>query len=472
MAAASTFDSNALAARLGVLVPGYPDAMLCIALSGGVDSVALLHAAREVTAVHPTLRLRAVHVDHGLQPDSASWAQRCAELCVRLSVPLDSVALQLAPDKGESVEALARRERYAALASLLAPGECLLTAHHADDQLETVLLQLFRGAGAAGLAAMPDSSGLGEGRHLRPLLVFRRESLVAYATALGLSWIDDPMNRESRFDRAYLRQQVLPAVRVRWPSVASTVGRSARHLAAAQALLVGLAADDGQSILDDEGRLDIAGLAALPRDRQANLLRWWLAGRGLGAPSTSRLGAVLDDVVGAGDDTRAVVTWPSGEVRRYRGRLYAMRPLGPPPPRGWTAVLAEGAEVMLPGGLGRLTLETTRGRGIASRLLPGPLEVRFRVAGARMRPAGRGRKTSVSRCFQEAGVPSWQRERTPLLFAGQRPLAVAGLWVAAEVAATPGEAALLPCWRVAPDGLQVAAQPPALSSSSRSPTRS
>jgi tRNA(Ile)-lysidine synthase len=346
-----------LADRLAALAPGYPDISLCIALSGGVDSVCLLHAAREIAARHPAMALRAIHVDHGLQRESARWAARCQELCQRLGVPLEVANLGLAVVKGASVEAEARRERYAALAGRLQAGECLLTAHHADDQLETVLLQLFRGAGTAGLAAMPQSSPLGAGVHLRPLLDVGRDELAAYAAAVGLGWIEDPMNAESRFDRAYLRHEVLPAIRRRWPSVARTVGRSARHLAEAQRLLEALAVADGVPMVDAHGRLEIASLAGLPRERQVNILRWWIVAQGLRLPSAARLESIRRDVMNAREGAQPVVTWPAGEVRRYRGRLYAMQPLGPSPPAGWAHGISPGRPVALPGGMGQASLE-------------------------------------------------------------------------------------------------------------------
>ncbi len=264
-----------LAESLERLIPAWPDASLCIALSGGVDSVALLHAAREVTAHHGGLRLRALHVDHGLQPASLDWAAICRELCERLGVRCEVLELHLVPRKGESVEAEARTERYSALAAALEPGESLLTAHHADDQLETVLLQLFRGAGVAGLAAMPECAPLGPGHHLRPLLQVARVDLVAYAQALGLQWIEDPMNREARYDRSYLRHEVLPAILARWPAAARTVGRSARHLGEAQRLLEALAEADAAALLDerrDAGSRWPEGAAARAAGQRAALV--------------------------------------------------------------------------------------------------------------------------------------------------------------------------------------------------------
>jgi len=272
------------------------------------------------------LRLRALHVDHGLQSTSGEWAAACREWCERLAVPCEVLELRLAVKKGESVEAEARRERYQALAVALEPGEYLLTAHHADDQLETVLLQLFRGAGVAGLAAMPEGAPLGPGHHLRPLLQVPRAELVAYAEALGLAWIEDPMNREPRFDRSYLRHEVLPAILARWPATARTVGRSSRHFAEAQKLLEALAEIDAARFLDDEGALAVAGLLQLPHARRVNVLRWWIVRQGLGLPSRARLESIIKDVLPARPDAHPVVRWPTGEVGRRKGRLHARRP--------------------------------------------------------------------------------------------------------------------------------------------------
>jgi tRNA(Ile)-lysidine synthase len=437
-----------LAAALAGRVPGYPDARLCVALSGGVDSVALLHAASVLCGREPRLGLRAIHVDHGLQSASRQWAEHCRTICGKLGVALEVVALRLSPARGASVEA--RRERYAALAARLLPGERLLTAHHADDQLETVLLQLFRGSGVAGLAAMPASVPLGAGSHLRPLLDVPRSALVDWARAAGLEWIEDPMNSESRYDRAYLRHDVLPVIARRWPAVSRTVGRSAGHLADAQKLLEALARADGETCVDAQGRLAVAGLADLPRARQANLLRAWIASQGLGPPSAARLGSILGDVVPARDDAQPVVTWPDGEVRRYRGRLHAMRPLEPLPPPGWERTIRPGETVELPAGLGHCALESTVGEGLAAASLQGPLTVGFRPPGARLRPAGRRDAHTLGNLCQEAGILPWMRPRLPLLLAAGRVVAAPGLWIAAEAAAAAGAAALRLSWRGGP----------------------
>jgi len=443
---AQAFTPDVLAASIRELVPGYPDARLCVAFSGGVDSVALLHAAQVLASAEPCLRLRALHVDHRLQEQSPDWSLRCRAQCDELGVPMQVLTLRLQLPQGASVEAEARRARYGAIANELERGECLLTAHHADDQLETVLLQLFRGAGVAGLAAMPRSAPLGPGLHLRPLLDVGRAQLEAYVLEQNRSWVDDPMNRESRYDRSYLRHEVLPAIRARWPAVARTVGRSAAHFASAQGLLEALAEVDAAGRVDGTGRLDLAGLLELQRDRQVNLLRWWIGRQGLGVPSTARLDSILRDMVPARGDRQPVVIWPTGELRRYRGKLYAMAPLSDPPTG---AVSLEPGRPLLIGGVGRLELVAARGEGVSAARFPGPFAVRFREGGERLRPAGQTLEKPLQQWFQEKGIEPWMRGRLPLIFSGTRLVAVGGLGIAAEAAAVSGEEGWAVRWKEA-----------------------
>ncbi|TLY67762.1 MAG: tRNA lysidine(34) synthetase TilS, partial [Gammaproteobacteria bacterium] len=241
------FGPRALSARLTELLPDFPQVPVCVAFSGGADSTALLGALAATRA--PPLELRAIHIDHRLHPHSRRWSAHCARVARALAVPLTVLSATVAPLPGESLEAAARTVRYRRLGEALRDGEALLTAHHEDDQLETVLLQLLRGAGLAGIAAMPARAPLARGFLVRPLLAWSRQELVAYLRARGLEWIEDPMNSELRLDRNYLRARVLPAIRERWPAAATTVTRTARHAAEAQRLL------------DELGRADVARAA-------------------------------------------------------------------------------------------------------------------------------------------------------------------------------------------------------------------
>src|SRR6516225_2072025 len=236
------FDPQWLQQRLSELLPAFPDVMLCVAFSGGADSTALLAALRAMP--QPPRALRALHIDHRLQAASRRWSTHCRRIARRLRVPVAVRSANITRARGESLEAAARAERYRLLAASLAPGEALLTAHHQDDQLETVLLQLLRGAGVAGLAAMPAVARFGRGMLVRPLLPLPRDALSGWLREQGLPWVEDESNAQLRADRNYLRGRVLPLIRARWPGAAATVSRSARHAAEAQRLLDLLGAAD------------------------------------------------------------------------------------------------------------------------------------------------------------------------------------------------------------------------------------
>lgn len=428
--------------ELSRLIPGWPDARLCIALSGGVDSTALLHACHRLRLRQPAVSLRALHVAHGLQPAAAGWPATCAALCADLGVPFETIELELDPPPGASVEAAARDARYAALKSRLAPGEALLTAHHQDDQLETVLLQLFRGAGLAGLAAMPASTMLGDALLLRPFLGVTRAEIDAYARSAGLGGIEDPTNLSPRFDRGLLRRDVIPVLRARWPSLARTVSRTARHAATAQGLLEDLAAIDAAGGIEGE-QLLVAHCLGLPRARQANLLRWWLQRAGLGMPSEARLNSILDDLLPARAGAQPVVSWPTGEVRRHRGRLHAMRPLKSLARKEWVLGIDKVLEAE---GVGSIALIAGIGCGFSALRHPGPFDLRVRQGGERLLPAGQRVEKSVTRLLREADIAPWLRDRVPLVYSGELLLAVGNLWIAAQAAATTGEPGLTVRW--------------------------
>lgn len=419
-----------------------PAATFCVALSGGLDSSVLLHA---MVTLAPG-RLRAVYVDHGLHPDAPRWGGHCAALCAGLQVPFTACTVTVAATAGEGPEAAARRARYAALAARLDPGEYLLTAHHRDDQAETVLLNLLRGAGPAGLAGIATDTALGAGRLCRPLLGLPRSELLAYARAVHLDWIEDPANTDTRFDRNFLRHDVLPLIAGRWPGATASLARSATFSSEAAALLEDLAAQDARRAVR-RGRILVAALGALPEPRQRNLLRF-LCRRELGTvPPEARLREALAQVHHAGSDRVPLVAWPGGELRRYRGVLYLQAPLPAGPGAGSTPELPTRAGAVLDlGALGRLRLVRATGRGLALARLAPVLTVRWRTGGERLRPAGTAHTRELKKLLQERGVVPWMRTRLPLLYSAGELVAVAGLWVAAEAAASGDVPALRVSW--------------------------
>jgi tRNA(Ile)-lysidine synthase len=404
-------------------------APLCVAFSGGDDSTALLSLLAEVPAVRS--RLRAVHIDHGLHPDSRSWARACRARCRLLQVPLVARRLKLARTKGQSLEALARCARYAALAAVLRPGEVLLTAHHLEDQLETVLLQLLRGAGLPGLAAMPAVAALGVGVLVRPLLGVARAQLRAVGQARGLRGLEDPSNADETLDRNYLRRQVLPAVVSRWPGAARTVARSARHIGAAQDLLDRLARADVARAADGPA-LSVAALRGLPLERRRNALRFWISQSGRVVPDALRLEEIAVTLLAARVGANPVVRWGPTRVQRHAGQLTleTVRPESGGYELTWHPQRTP--RLTLPGGCGRLELVRAAHGLIDATVLPMQLTVRTRRGGERLRPRRGGPSRSLKSLLQTERISLIERQTVPLLFAGETLVAAGDLWVDAR----------------------------------------
>lgn len=287
-----------------------------VAWSGGLDSTVLLHALH---AARGGIRVRAIHVDHGMQAASVKFRQFCERTARRWRVPLTVVKLRVRAPRGASVEEAARQARRAALRAALHPGELLLTAQHADDQLETVLLALLRGAGPRGLGGMPAAMALGGERLLRPLLAHERAELAAYARARRIDWVEDPTNSQERFDRNYLRASVVPALRARWPAAARTAARSARLCASAAHALETAAARDLDAAADGAG-LAIVVLRRFSLLRRAAVLRAWILRAGARAPNERHL-LQVEAMMAARRDAHPELRLPDCILRRAGATL-------------------------------------------------------------------------------------------------------------------------------------------------------
>jgi len=389
-----------------------------------------------------------VHVDHGLHPDAHAWAERCVERARSLGLACFVERVDVRTMRGESLEAAARDARYAALARALETEETLLTAHHADDQLETVLLALLRGSGVAGLAGMPERARFALGWHLRPLLVWPRTALERYAREHGIEPNEDPSNLDARFARNYLRADIVPRLTRRWPAAAVTAARSAALCGEASALADALATID-LAACERAGRLDVRALGLLPAARARNALRAWIDRAGFGLPSRAKLDQAMDAVVSTRRDAQPCLAWPSAELRRHGDWLHLMPPL-PPAPRAPIAV-TPGRAVTLDG-LGELRLEECTGAGLGATALEGQaLSIAFRRGGERIRPAGHTHRRALKKLLQEAETLPWMRGRIPLLYAGERLAAVADLWTEADFAARDGERGWHVRWSRHPD---------------------
>ena len=460
-----TFAPTDLFTKLKHLLGFHPGCeRIWVAFSGGCDSHVLLYALAQIRERIAPVSIQAVHINHGLMNAADEWAEHCIKVCRALDVELKVVSVDAMAEAGESPEAVARAARYHVFADLLDEGEGLLLAHHEDDQAETVLLQLFRGAGVKGLAAMPEQIPFAKGWLARPLLDFSRQCLQDYALAESLSWIEDPSNQDQQFDRNFLRQQVIPQLLPRWPALNRCLSRSAQHHAAASQLLDELAQMDLEACCLES---DVAGVAPisvsclkhLSIERGNNVLRYWIRLQGLSLPDATHLERVWCEVLNAAADATPLVEWGNACVRRYRDQLYvlpASQSAGLKGASQWNNQQRIAWDLQVP-----LDLQTKGARletrvhvsdeteplsahtGLRHELLARPdIQVRFRQGGEHCRPVGRGHAHSLKKLMQEWGVPPWERDRIPLIYVGEDIAQVVGYCICEPWQAKAGEKAI------------------------------
>jgi len=422
------------------LVPYLSSRRWYIAYSGGVDSHVLLHAVaglrnqlREAIAARQLPRLTAIHINHQLNPHAAAWVAHCKTVCADLGIELIVETVAVERDAGQGLEAAARLARYAAFERHIGSDELLLQAHHRDDQVETLLLRLLRGSGLAGLASMPALRALGKGRLLRPLLAVTRAEIIGYAQHNQLRWIHDDSNDNECFDRNFLRLRVLPLVAERWPSYRDTLQRVIDNAAEADGLLKELAALDYADAVALDGALQIDSCLLLSAARQRNLIFYWLQQQHLPPPSREQLAQVMK-VFEAGDDAEPCVTWPGAELRRFRGRLYAMPPLPELPAA--IDIEWQPPRPLSIAGFAELQFSSVIGAGLRT---DRHYHVRNRRGGERCRPLGRAHSQTLKKLLQEYDVKPWLRDRLPLIYCGDEIAAVASLWICEGYQAAPRE---------------------------------
>jgi tRNA(Ile)-lysidine synthase len=379
-----------------------PSAEVAVALSGGVDSTVLLHLLSQ----NPALSLSAIHVHHGLSPNADAWTLFCRKLCEQLNVPL-AVKRVSVRRAGQGLEAAARDARYKVFGA--AKAACIALAHNLDDQAETVLMNLLRGAGPRGASGMPLRARFGGKTLWRPLIGTSRAEIEAYARRHGLEWVEDESNADESLTRNFIRRRVGPLLEEKFPQWKESLARAARHMAQHEA-----------------GRED--------------LLRHYLHSKGLKAPSEARLIEMLKQL--SSGSPRTQVVHDGATLRTYRGNVFVDANLSTEfSPRQWSGEL----RLKLPELGGELRFRKARGKGIA--LEHQPLSVRLRSGGERLQPDPKRPRRTLKNLFQEAGIPPWERERLPLLYRGDDLVWVPGLGVDARFHAAPGAQGLIPEWR-------------------------
>ena len=417
-----------------------PHAQLTLALSGGVDSVALLHALLALRANHP-FHLNVVHVHHGLSAHADVWADFCTDLCAAHALDLTVHRVRIARDDAAGIEAAARRERQAIFAAL--DTDFLLTAHHLNDQAETLLLQLLRGAGPKGLAAMAALQARRgwRARHWRPLLDVTRADLLDYARGHQLAWVEDESNRDARYRRNALRQSVLPLLNTYFPGADATLARAAGLQAEAAVLLDDLARQDAATAIAD-ARLDCACLDVLSRPRARNLLRYFIEQHGHPQPNQRQLNEALQQLRDARQDARVCVSLGRDALWRYRGGAY----LVPVAPAYAEPVRWQGEAVLrVPAAGIAVRLEAVDGAGLKRSLLEASeVTLGVRQGGERLRLYPGGPHRSLKNLLQEHAIPPWQRDHLPLLWCNGKLLWAAHIGLDADARAAPGEAGVQP----------------------------
>ncbi|MBE8189434.1 MAG: tRNA lysidine(34) synthetase TilS [Candidatus Thioglobus sp.] len=357
---------------------------LAIALSGGVDSVVLLH----YLAQNYNTNLRAIHINHQLSKHSGEWQKFCQDLCFSLKIKYENIDIIV--ENAANIEENARKSRYLALANNLAKDEILLSAHHQNDQAETLLLQLFRGSGVAGLASMPSRKPLGKGWHYRPLLQIQKSSIMDYADRHKLRWIEDDSNFNTNFRRNFLRLEILPKLSEVYNNLGKTLSRAAGHQADALRLCEDLALIDiQQNSLKSGNRLEVSGLIKLEKYRLKNVLKFHLNSLKFLSPTAKVMEKIIE-LLSAKKDAKPLVSWDKFEIRRYKNQLYFIN-----------------NKTNLPPPICRFQTEFEQFEGF---------EIRHRAEGQKVKLAGKNHSQTLKKILQEAGIPPWERQKLKMYY--------------------------------------------------------
>jgi len=418
-----------------------PASKLLLALSGGLDSSVLLHL---LVSLKPILRfeLHALHVHHGLSPNADAWAALCMEQCQSLDVPIRVVQVNVDQSSKLGIEAEARQMRYQALFDerLSIQADFIVTAHHQDDQAETFILQLMRGAGVKGLSSMAEVDRIRS--LIRPLLRVSRQALYDYAIQNELQWCDDESNDNTQYERNFVRHDVMPILQARYPSVKSVLSRTASHLAEANALLNTLAEIDAQTLVENDS-VCLQGLSQLSNSRAKNLLRWWFAQHYLSMPTSDHLAEMLQQLLNAKPDAELSIKIQHYTLRRYQQRAYfSIEQINEPFDLVWNGE----NELMVPNG-GKLIFRQVEGAGLALKFGMTRLRITNRSGGERFKPDVLRPTRTLKHLLQAANIPPWQRDHLPLIYWQDTLACVPGVGVAHELRASKNELGLDITWQ-------------------------
>ena len=422
---------------------------LYVGYSGGLDSHVLLHVIIELIGKK---RITAVHVNHQLSSNSDIWQKHCEDRCLEIGVDIICKTVSI-KNRGTGIEDAARNARYSVFEKLLKKNDLLILAHHADDQIETMLFRLFRGSGIKGMSGMPISRLLGNGELFRPLLPFFRRDLESYASANQINWIEDDSNLDIAFDRNFIRHKLIPTINERWPNSSFKLNRSANIFAESDFLINILAQKDFKIVKEVSERvgwsISIDKLNGFEIIRQKNILRYWFNLHNLTLPSYAVLDNALNQMIGSKIDAEPIVSWGDLQLRRFNKKLYLL-PLNFEDPN-YSVKKKKGRELLEKNsikwdGSSHLILPDSSSLSVKLKMKGGlridvkkNLEIRFRSGGERCKPQGRSGSNTLKKLFQEYSLEPWLRNNIPLIYIDNRLAAVGDLWVCDEFCAEPDE---------------------------------
>ncbi|BBN82272.1 tRNA(Ile)-lysidine synthase [Pseudoalteromonas sp. A25] len=392
-------------------------------MSGGVDSVVLLHLCYTLREQTPERQIEAIYIDHGLSKDADTWRAFCQNLCGSLNIKFKTCAVEVEQKARHSLEAQARDARYAALDSMAMPNSLIVLGQHGDDQLETFLLRLKRGSGLEGLASMRKQRVLDSGRVcIRPLLSASREEIEAFARTFSIEHIEDHSNKDNRFDRNFLRNQVIPLLKSRFNGFLQSALRSIDILQQQQSLIAELTQQDLTACSQDTDKLNLHMLGSLSELRQANVLRAWLSLQGENMPSKVQLDQLIHQALTSKDDAQVNILMKKGSIKKYRGYLYFVKDIKVP-----QACINVGFDpIYLSDGR---TMRAEHGAGLRLPLSGERVSIQFGLLNTKIRPRNKPGRNTVKHWLKEAGVPSWQRAQVPLVFYDEQLVQVVGFYI-------------------------------------------
>lgn len=416
------------------------DSTYWIGYSGGMDSHVLLHAISQLREHYP-LKIKAIHIHHGLSPDASHWQQHSEKICRELKIEYETESIRIKKKIGESPENAARKARYAVLREKIQSGDIFLSAHHEEDQAETVLLQLLRGAGPKGLSAMPKNKSFGKGWHGRPLLAITHDEIKQYAVQHHLQWIEDESNQNEDFSRNFIRHRIMPILKDHWPTASKMISRTAAHCAALEPLLENIVAPELKKILGDSPeKLSIQKCREVDSDLQSHLIRAWLRTLHLPLPSTKTLHHIQKNIMAAREDKMPEIKWNGIALKRYQQYLYVIHSSPPHDPTKivyWEDV-TKPLEIQP---IGTFHPMLTIGKGL--KIQTKKISIRFRQHGESCDMPERGGHHTLKKLFQEWAIPPWERSRIPLIYSEENLIGVANLFLNKQFTADKNETGVM-----------------------------